>query len=115
MGKEVNVERSGVDLILNIVEGELDRDPTLLDRAADLALEISTVFSLRVVLSPKEFALHRQLFGTRFSKAPGKNWNLTIRRDIPTPQPPRRRPARAARPRPRRIAARVPRRRKVEA
>jgi hypothetical protein len=53
----VNVERSGTDLILNIADGELERDPVLLDRAADLALEISNVYSLRVLVSPTEFAL----------------------------------------------------------
>ena len=85
MGEEVNVERSGTDLILNIADGELERDPALLDRAADLALEISSVYSLRVLVSPREFALNRELFGSRFSKPPGKNWNLTIRRAIPNP------------------------------
>jgi hypothetical protein len=57
LGEEVNVERSGTDLILNIADGELERDPVLLDRAADLALEISNVYSLRVLVSPTEFAL----------------------------------------------------------
>jgi hypothetical protein len=80
----MHIEKEGTDLVLTIADSELERDPSILDRAADLALEISTVFSLRVVVSPKEFALHRDLFGTRFSKAPGKNWNLTIRRVIPT-------------------------------
>lgn len=99
----MKIEKLGTDLVLTISDGELESDPTLLDRAADLALQISGVYCLRVEVSPIEFALHRNLFSSRFSKPPGKNWSLNIRRAIPldtpdTPRPPRVRPrARAVR------------------
>jgi hypothetical protein len=111
----MNIERNASDLILEVADGELQNDPTLLDRAADLSLAISDVYCLRVVISPKEFASCRTLFGTRFSKPPGKNWSIVIRREIPNLDTPRPR-TRVARPRPKKIiAARVPRRRKVKA
>ena len=69
----MQIERVSLDLVLTISDGRINIIPFYSRPSCGFGTRNLQRFSLRVLVSPKEFALHRKLFGTRFSKPPREN------------------------------------------
>jgi hypothetical protein len=119
----MNIQRVGADTILLIVDDNT-LSTGLIENAKDLCYEIGSCRSLIVVVGVNELRDKPGVLDGRWKGHKLTDTHITlrfeIRRVVPildspdTPHPRPARPPRTARPRPKKIAARVPRRRKVK-